>query len=83
MSYNDFCAMVADPAWCVHDTVTPDYAKIKEQIGTVVVDTYFRQYVVSDYKMGCDAYELWDKEEQKFYYTDYNAFNALYTQISG
>ena len=60
-----------------------DYNLIKSQIGTVVVDTDFRQYVVSDYKLGCDAYQLWDKEEQKFYFTDYNAFNALYTQISG
>jgi hypothetical protein len=60
-----------------------NYNLIKSQIGTVVVDTNFRQYVVSDYKLGCDAYQLWDKKEQKYYYTDYNAFNALYTQISG
>ena len=60
-----------------------NYNLIKEQIGTVVIDTNFRQYIVSDYKIGRDAYQLWDKEEQQYYYTDYNAFNALYTQISG
>jgi hypothetical protein len=60
-----------------------DYNLIKQQIGTVVIDNNFKQYVVSDYKLGCDAYQLWDKEDQQFYYTDYNAFNALYTQISG
>jgi len=60
-----------------------NYNKIKQQIGTVVVDTNFKQYVVSDYKLGCDAYQLWDKEDQQYYYTDYNAFNALYRQISG
>jgi hypothetical protein len=60
-----------------------NYNLIKSQIGTVVVDTNFKQYVVSDYKLGCDAYQLWDKKEQKYYYTDYNAFNELYTQISG
>ena len=60
-----------------------NYNLIKEQIGTVVIDTQLQEYVVSDYKLGCDAYQLWDKEEQKYYYTDYNAFNKLYTQISG
>jgi hypothetical protein len=59
-----------------------NYNLIKEQIGTVVTDGV-SEYVVSDYKLGCDAYQLWDKEDQQFYYTDYNAFNALYTQISG
>jgi hypothetical protein len=59
-----------------------NYNLIKEQIGTVVTDGYW-EYVVADYKMGCDAYYLWDKEDQQFYYTDYNAFNRLYTQISG
>ncbi len=59
-----------------------NYNKIKEQIGTVVTDGYW-EYVVADYKMGCDAYYLWCKNRQAFYYTDYNAFNRLYTQISG
>lgn len=73
------------PSKCTYsmNNTSIDYNLIKSQIGTVVVDTDFRQYVVSDYKLGCDAYQLWDKEEQKFYFTDYNAFNALYTQISG
>ena len=60
-----------------------NYNLIKQQIGTVVIDSNFKQYVVADYKIGCDAYYLWDKEDQQFYYTDYNAFNRLYTQISG
>jgi hypothetical protein len=60
-----------------------NYNLIKQQIGTVVIDSNFKQYVVYDYKLGCDAYQLWDKEDQQFYYTDYNAFNRLYTQISG
>jgi hypothetical protein len=59
-----------------------NYNLIKQQIGTVVTDGV-SEYVVADYKLGCDAYQLWDKEDQQFYYTDYNAFNALYTQISG
>jgi hypothetical protein len=59
-----------------------NYNLIKQQIGTVVTDGV-SEYVVYDYKLGCDAYQLWDKEDQQFYYTDYNAFNALYTQISG
>jgi hypothetical protein len=59
-----------------------DYNLIKQQIGTVVTDGYW-DYVVVDYKLGCDAYYLWCKSRQAFYYTDYNAFNALYQQISG
>ena len=59
-----------------------DYNRIKEQIGTVVTDGYW-DYIVADYKLGCDAYYLWCKSRQAFYYTDYNAFNALYQQISG
>jgi hypothetical protein len=58
-----------------------DYNLIKEQIGTVVTDGYWN-YVVSDYKLGCDAYYLFCKSRQTFYYTEYNAFNALYTQVS-
>jgi len=60
-----------------------NYNLIKQQIGTVVIDNNSRQYVVSDYKIGCDAYQLWDKEEQQYCYTDYNAFNTFYKQISG
>jgi hypothetical protein len=59
-----------------------NYNLIKQQIGTVVTDGYW-EYVVADYKMGCDAYYLWCKNRQAFYYTDYNAFNRLYQQISG
>jgi hypothetical protein len=59
-----------------------NYNLIKQQIGTVVIDSNFKQYVVYDYKLGCDAYQLWDKEDQQFYYTDYNAFNKFYQQIS-
>ena len=60
-----------------------NYNLIKQQIGTVVIDNNSREYVVYDYKLGCDAYQLWDKEEQQYYYTDYNAFNTFYKQISG
>jgi hypothetical protein len=59
-----------------------NYNLIKSQIGTVVTDGYW-DYIVADYKLGCDAYYLWCKSRQAFYYTDYNAFNALYQQISG
>ncbi len=85
--YNLFVVSNLDPLKCLSsmsNTKTKvDYNLIKQQIGTVVIDNNFKQYVVSDYKLGCDAYQLWDKEDQQFYYTDYNAFNALYTQISG
>ena len=60
-----------------------DYSLIKEQLGTVVVDHHNNEYVVYDFKIGCAAYQLWDKKEQAFYYTDYNAFNTFYQQISG
>ena len=60
-----------------------DYNKVKQQLGTVVIDNNWNEFVVYDFKIGCDAYQLWDKKEQKYYYTDYNAFNTLYTQISG
>ena len=59
-----------------------DYNLIKEQLGTVVTDGT-NEYVVYDFKIGCAAYQLWDKKDQEFYYTDYNAFNTLYQQISG
>ena len=64
------------------NTTQIDYKQIKEQIGTVVTDGYW-DYVVADYKLGCDAYYLWCKSRQSFYYTDYNAFNTFYQQISG
>ena len=57
-----------------------DYNRIKEQIGTVVSDGYW-EYVVADYKLGCDAYYLFCKSRQAFYYTEYNAFNALFKQV--
>jgi len=60
-----------------------DYTLVKEQLGTVVVDHHDNEYVVYDFKIGCAAYQLWDKKEQAFYYTDYNAFNTFYQQISG
>ena len=60
-----------------------DYTLIKEQLGTVVVDNHNNEFVVYDFKIGCAAYQLWDKKEQAFYYTDYNAFNTFYQQISG
>lgn len=60
-----------------------DYTLVKEQLGTVVVDNHNNEYVVHDFKIGCAAYQLWDKKEQAFYYTDYNAFNTFYQQISG
>jgi hypothetical protein len=64
------------------NTTQIDYKQIKEQIGTVVTDGNW-EYVVADYKMGCDAYYLWCKSRQAFYYTEYNAFNTFYQQISG
>ena len=60
-----------------------DYTLVKEQLGTVVVDHHNNEYVVYDFKIGCAAYQLWDKKEEAFYYTDYNAFNTFYQQISG
>ena len=60
-----------------------DYNKVKQQLGTVVIDNHWNEFVVYDFKIGCSAYQLWDKKEQQYCYTDYNAFNTLYTQISG
>jgi len=64
-------------------SIMVDYTLVKEQLGTVVVDNHNNEYVVYDFKIGCSAYQLWDKKDQAFYYTDYNAFNTLYQQISG
>ena len=64
-------------------SIMVDYTLVKEQLGTVVIDNHNNEYVVYDFKIGCAAYQLWDKKEQAFYYTDYNAFNTLYQQISG
>ena len=67
-----------------HTTSTMiDYNLVKEQLGTVVVDNHNNEYVVYDFKIGCSAYQLWDKKDQAFYYTDYKAFNTFYSQISG
>ena len=60
-----------------------DYNKVKQQLGTVVIDNHWNEFVVYDFKIGCAAYQLWDKKEQQYCYTDYNAFNTFYTQISG
>ena len=60
-----------------------DYNKVKQQLGTVVIDNHWNEFVVYDFKIGCSAYQLWDKKEQQYCYTDYNAFNTFYTQISG
>ena len=60
-----------------------DYNKVKQQLGTVVIDNNWNEFVVYDFKIGCSAYQLWDKKEQQYCYTDYNAFNTFYTQISG
>ena len=51
-------------------------------LGVVVTDGYY-DYVVADYKMGCDAYQLWCKTRQAFYYTGYNALHQLFDVISG
>lgn len=59
-----------------------DYNQVREMLGTVVTDGYW-EYVVADYKMGCDAYELWCKSRQRFYFTSYRALHELYTVISG
>jgi hypothetical protein len=58
-----------------------DYNKVREMIGTVVTDGYW-DYVIADYKMGCDAYELWCKSRQRFYFTSHSALHNLYTVIS-
>ena len=60
-----------------------DYNKVKQQLGTVVVDNHNNEFVVHDFKIGCAAYQLWDKNAQQYCYTDYNAFNTFYQQISG
>ena len=59
-----------------------DYNKVRNMIGVVVTDGYY-DYVVADYQMGVEAYRLWCKSRQEFYYTGYNALNQLFTIISG
>jgi regulation of enolase protein 1 (concanavalin A-like superfamily) len=59
-----------------------DYNKVREMLGVVITDGYY-DYVVADYKMGCDAYQLWCKSRQTFYYTGYNALHQLFEVISG
>jgi hypothetical protein len=61
---------------------TIDYNKVREMLGTVVTDGS-NEYVVSDYKMKCDAYELWCKNRQQFYFTSYNGLHNCFRVISG
>ena len=63
-------------------TATIDYNKVREMLGLVVSDGYY-EYVVGDYKMGCEAYELWCKTRQRYYFTSYSALTNLFEVISG
>lgn len=63
-------------------TTEIDYNKVRQMLGVVVTDGYY-EYVVSDYKMGCDAYELWCKSRGAYYYTGHNTFDILFKVISG
>ena len=58
-----------------------NYNKVREMLGVVVTDGCY-DYVVSDYKMGCDAYELWCKNTQKFYFTSYNGLHEFYHRVT-
>jgi hypothetical protein len=62
-------------------TTEIDYNKVRQMLGVVVTDGYY-EYVVSDYKMGCDAYKLWCKSRQGYYYTGHNTFDILFKVIS-
>ena len=57
-----------------------DYNKVREMLGVVVTDGYY-DYVVADFKMGCEAYQLWCKSRQAFYYTDVNALHQLFEVV--
>lgn len=59
-----------------------DYSKVRGLLGTVVTDGE-HEYVVSDFKMRDEMYEMWCKDRQQFYYTGYNATHQLFTVISG
>lgn len=57
-----------------------DYNKIRAMLGVVVTDGYY-DYVVADFKMGCEAYKLWCKSRQAFYYTGVNALHQLFEVV--
>jgi hypothetical protein len=59
-----------------------DYNKIRDMLGLVVTDGQY-QYVVVDFKMGCEVYELWCKSRQASYYTGPEALHQLFEVISG
>lgn len=59
-----------------------DYAKVDATIGLVVSDGR-EQYIVTDYILSMDVYQLWAKADHCFYYTSYHALHALYDVISG
>ena len=59
-----------------------DYNKIRNMLGLVVTDGE-HQYVVVDFKMGCEVYELWCKTRKAVYYTGPNALHQLFEVISG
>jgi hypothetical protein len=59
-----------------------DYNKIRDMLGLVVTDGHY-QYVVVDFKMGCEVYELWCKTRKAVYYTGPNALHQLFEVISG
>jgi hypothetical protein len=61
--------------------LTIDYNEVRAMLGTVVTDGS-NEYVVSDYKMGADAYELWCKNRQQFFYTSYRGMQC-FKVISG
>jgi hypothetical protein len=63
-------------------TTTIDYNKVREMLGVVVTDGYY-EYVVSDYKMGCEAFQLWCKSRQAYYYTGHDALDILFEVVSG
>ena len=63
-------------------TTAIDYNKVRQMLGVVVTDGYY-EYVIADYRMKSEAYELWCKTRQAFYYTGYNALHQLFEVISG
>lgn len=61
-----------------------DYLKIRDMIGTVVTDGEY-EYVISDFMISRDAYQMWCKTRQQFYFTGYHALHVhgLFAVVSG
>lgn len=63
-------------------TTKIDYNKVRSMIGTVVSDGTYN-YVVADYSMNKDMYQIWCTHRQVYFFASYNGLHACYDVVSG